>query len=151
MGFFDTLFQEIEPLNKIGDGDGLAQVFNMVGSFGLGTAFILFGTTILFTVGLIHPPSKVRAFLNFTCGLFLLIAGLSRFIDAYAYWHNYVMIRGIMKMSSVILFIITLPFIPFALKEMSTYKQLMEVQKDLKETNKNIIELKEIGEKLNNV
>jgi hypothetical protein len=150
MGFIDKLFLEMPPLSRHGEGDELAQLLSMIGSFGLGAAFMLFGITVLFTIGLIHPPSRLRSFLNFVLGTFLILAGLSRVVDAYAFWHNYVMIRGIIKIACVFLFIISLPLIPFVLKEMSIYKQLMEVQKDLKETNKKILELKEIGEKLTN-
>jgi len=147
MSFFDKLFQESTPLSSDLEGGYIGQLFNLIGNFGYAFGMIAFGIVLLYVSRLEYPPSRIRKVTSVLLSSFLIFAGLSRFADGIAYWHNYIVIRGIIKMIGIVLFVCHLPLMPFVIKRMKEYKNLMEIQKSNKDLNNRLDQLEKLDKK----
>lgn len=148
MEWMRTLFKEYPPTEIVMKGDNLALTLNELGGGIMAFGFLVLGILCLRMAGTIHPPSFNRSTLTKLFGWFLISAAITRGFDVLAYWHNYAMLRGVLKIISGGFSLGAIVLLPTVVKEILRYKNLMDIEGKLKKTQDKLKAVKEISNKL---
>lgn len=147
MNIFDWLFKEGSSINNLYIDDPSALVMNQLGNISLALFLTISGIAIFFISKLTYPPTKMRRYASFLFSIGLIFAGLSRALDLYAIFHNFVNLRGLVKDIGGICGMAALMMVPFVRRDLISFKNLVDAKKILDSTNRKLDEVKEIHKK----
>ncbi len=81
-----------------------------------------------------YPPDKYRKWSAQAFGMFLIFAAITRGFDVVAYWHNYGMFRGVIKVITGLIGLYSIALLPIVIRDALKYKTFMELRDEVAQT-----------------
>ena len=129
--------------------DSFTLWLNVIGGLSIAATFCTIGVIFLVRAYKSRGKfSRLRVRVTNLFGYFLLSCGLSRVIDVLCSWHNLAILNGYIKLLTGILAFIAIYQIPSLLKGSKMIEEMSDVKEQLKRTNENLDQVKDISNKL---
>jgi hypothetical protein len=149
---FEHLFREFPTISNVVNDAGYMVLLQTVGNGLVAVTFFTIGLMCIIMAKFSpegETKTKSRIIMTQLFGLFLISCSFSRAIAVLCLYHNYAYVNGYVSVLTGLLSMFALLYIPRVIKEANYRKSVIELEKNLKDTNKNIEDLKEIVGRIN--